>query len=258
MTAFHRSLWAFCFVTGLLLVSGCGKFKYNTTVSALVAPGGELKRSYFLFPGNAGTTADDLQFREFAAYLDRAMTLQGFKRAANAESAELLVVTTYAISDPQSRVETYSVRHWGQTGVASATTVGTASSFGTLATHGNTGTYSGTTSYSGTTTYQPTYGVTGYSTEVRQYTTYTRVLELVAFDTASIRAGASPKEMWRVSAVSTGIGSDLREFIPYMVAAARPYIGGRTDQAILISIPFGDERVAEILPPSPSIDAVAN
>lgn len=236
---------------GAILVSGCGVSpRYEVAVSALVAPGGDAIRHYVLVPGNQGVNLDDLQFKEFAEYINRAMELQGYAKAAPPESADLIVVAVYSISDPQTQTYTYAIPHWGQTGIATSTTYGTANTYGTLNTYGNYGRYSGTTSYSGTTYYQPTYGITGFSTGIGQYTTYTRMLMLVGFDAAPIRTGGDQKELWRVSATSTGASGDLRLIFPYLVAAARPYIGKPTDRAITVLFSENDTRVTEIRPVS--------
>ncbi len=238
-----------------IFVAGCETSpRLEVSVSSLVAPGGDAFRQYALVPGNEGVKADDLQFREFAEFIERAMKLQGFIKASAPESADLLVVAAYSVGDPQTRTYTYTVPHWGQTGVSSSTTHGTAITQGTLNTSGNSGTYSGTTSYSGTTYYQPTYGITGYSSGVGQYTTVTRVLALAGFDADSIRSGGDPKELWRVSAVSIGSTRDLRLVFPYLITAARPYIGKATDQAVTVSFSKNDPRVAEVrsTPPLPT------
>jgi hypothetical protein len=235
----------FLVLFGLTFLFGCAASpQFNLSVSALAAPGAEAARRYVLLPGNEGVKPGDLQFQEYAEYVHRAMALQGFEKAASEQDAQLFVVAAYSIGDPQQHTYTYSVPQWGQTGISSATTYGTANTYGTVS---NYGTYSGATSYSGTTYYQPTYGVTGFSSGVGQYITYTRTLGLIAFDAASTRAGSEPKELWRVSVVSTGSSGDLRLIFPYLVTAAQPYVGKATaGKAIDVSFGESDVRVAQI------------
>lgn len=235
----------FLVLFGFVSLFGCAApVQYVASVSALVAPGAEMARRYVLLPGNEGVKPEDLQFQEYAEYVHRAMALQGFEKAASEQDAQLFVVAAYGIGNPQQHTYTYSIPHWGQTGISSATTYGTANTYGTV---NNYGTYSGTTSYSGTTYYQPTYGVTGYSTGAGQYVTYTRMLGLVAFDAASTRAGSEPKELWRVSVVSTGRSGDLRLIFPFLVTAAQPYMGKATaGKAVDVSFGESDVRVAQI------------
>lgn len=239
---------SFLVLFGFAFLCGCvAPIRYEASVSALAAPGAEAARRYVLLPGNEGVKPEDLQFQEYAEYVHRAMSLQGFEKAASEQDAQLFVVAAYGIGDPQQHTYTYSVPHWGQTGISSATTYGTANTYGTVNNYGNYGTYSGTTSYSGTTYYQPTYGITGYSSGIGQYVTYTRTLGLVAFDAASTRAGSEPKELWRVSVVSTGSSSDLRLIFPYLVTAAQPYVGKATaGKAVDVSFGESDARVAQI------------
>lgn len=220
----------------VVLLGGCAtRPRFHVSVSALAASEADSARRYVLLPGNKDVKLQDLQFQEYATYLRRALDWQGFSEANDDQDADVVIVALYSISDPQEHTYTYAIPHWGQTGYQSATT------YGTLYKYGNYGTYSGTTYY------QPSYGITGYSAGVGTYVTYTRTLGLVGFDAQSIRAGEEPKELWRVFAVSVGSSSDLRMIFPYLVAAARPYIGKATEgRAVEFTFKEDDERVAEV------------
>lgn len=233
---------SFCLV-GLALLSGCVRpQKIHVSVSALAAPESDSARLYVLLPVAEGVKPSDLQFQEYATYLRRALQFAGFEEAGKSEDADLLIGMSYSVSEPKEHTYTYSIPHWGQTGISSSTTYGTANTLGTL----NRGRYSGTTSYQGTTYYQPRYGVTGYSTGVGTFVTYTRALALVGFDAKVAREGGEPKEYWRLTAISVGNSGDLRAIFPFLAAAARPYLGKATDAAVETQFAMDDERVAEI------------
>ena len=112
----------------------------------------------------------DLQFREFAGYVGRALDHRGFEKAASPADAEVAIFPANAIGDPQAHRYTYTMPTWGQTGISRSSTQGTLSTFG------NTGTYSATT------TYTPTYGVNGYTTHHGSYTNSTRFVMRHAYD----------------------------------------------------------------------------
>ncbi|MHC4295036.1 MAG: hypothetical protein ACYSTL_05570, partial [Planctomycetota bacterium] len=140
-----------------------------------------------------------------------------------------------AISEPKEHPYSYSVPHFGQTGISSSSTYGTLQSFGNYGT------------YSGTTTYQPTYGITGYSNHVGTYVTYTRRFNLVACDLDIYRREEKVKELWRVLAVSTGSSGDLRRVFPILVAAAQPYLGENTDRKFVkVKLKEHDDEVVQI------------
>lgn len=241
------SLWLARLGPLLFLAALTGCVQYRVAVSALAAPGADLARRYVLIPADENTSPEDLQFQEYAQYLHRAMALQGFKQAPDSRDADIFVLMAYTIGDPQEHVQAYSVPQWGQTGVASRTTYGTANTFGSANVYGNSGSYSGTTNYSITTYYQPTYGITGYSTRITKSTTYTRLLNLFAFDAAQTRSGRDPDELWRVSVVSTGRSGDLRSVFPVLVAAAHPYLGKATGgRAVTLTLSENDSRVRQI------------
>src|SRR5690606_30199649 len=122
--------------------------------------------------GNQGVEEGDLQFQEFASYVDRVMAERGFVKVGSFDSADIAVFFSYAIGDPQTHQYTYSVPVWGKTGTASSTTRGTVSTYGNSST------------YSGTTTHSPSYGVVGSATHLGTYTNHSRFLVLDAYDIA--------------------------------------------------------------------------
>jgi hypothetical protein len=226
----------------MLLLGGCAGLqsqKVKASVSALTSPGAEAFRRYVLLPGDKNVSPSDLQFGEYARCIDRAMASEGFTRVERIEDANLAVVALYSIGEPESRAYTYTVPHWGQTGISSSTT------YGTVSTYGNYGTYTGSTYY------QPSYGVTGYSTGVGTITTYARMLGLFAYDSASANASSEPKPLWSVTVASIGQSGDLRGIFPFLVAAAKPYLAKATPgQAVSVELATDDKRVADLREPA--------
>jgi len=188
-----------------------------------------------LLPSEKGVEPTDLQFLEFARYIERILGPAGMKKAASIGDADLLIFLAYGIGAPQEHTYTYSVPTWGQTGVSSSYTTGTVS------------TYGGTSSYSGTTSYTPRYGITGSRTEVGSFTSFTRYFRLEAMDGAEFRETKGLKQVWVTSVVSSGSSGDLRLVFPYMVAAAHRRVGSNTGAALEIAIPEGDPLVRWVL-----------
>ncbi len=219
------------------LVAGCSTIRepqIRVVVDSLTSPAAQDHRTYVLLPGNDGVTWDDLQFQEYAQYVKRALHAQGFQLAEKAEDADVAIVLSYGIGDPQTQQYTYSLPVWGQTGVSSAHTYGTATAYGNMAT------------YSGTTTYTPTYGITGYTTQVGSITTYFRYALMTAYDFEEFRESNKQVELWRTTITSSGTGGDLRRVFPVLVSAAAPYLATNTEKQVQVQLYESDDAVKAV------------
>ena len=221
-------------VLGVLILSGCAATATKIHVKVDSISGVESsKNKYILLPGNKDTTAEDLQFREYASYVNRALIKHGFVPAQSGQDANVAIFLVYGIGDPQEHQYTYSLPTWGQTGVSSSHTTGTLN------------TYGGYGSYSGTTTYKPKYGITS-RTYSGTYTTYFRFLVLDAVDLDEYRKSEKEVQLWKTTVTSSGRSGDLRLVFPILVAASQEYIGKNTGQKVEINLYETDERVVEI------------
>ncbi len=220
---------------GALLLSGCVTTQDGFVVDVDSISGSDLdKRSYILMPGNKDTRADDLQFKEYAAYVNRALRDQGFMPVESFEEASLAIFLIYGIGDPQEHQYSYSIPTWGQTGVSSSYTTGTVNS------------YKGYGSYSGTTTYVPAYGITGSMSQAGSYTTFFRFMVLDAADLDEYRKSKKEVQLWKTTVASSGSSDDLRRVFPVLVAASKRYIGKNTGRKVKVNIYEEDEQVIEI------------
>ncbi|WP_287372477.1 hypothetical protein [Prosthecochloris sp.] len=217
----------------LLILTSCattgGQFHVN--VSSLASSAANEKGTYFLLPGNDGVTFEDLQFQEYAAYVKRILDAEGFIYAPNVKNADVAVILSYGIGEPQTTQYTYSLPVWGQTGVSAARTSGTVSVYGNTAT------------YSGNTTYTPSYGVTGMTSHVGTETTYDRYAQIAGFDYQTFLKSQKVVELWKTTITSTGSSGDLRRVFPILIGAASPYIAKNTGKAILVKLSENDKTV---------------
>jgi hypothetical protein len=224
-------------VFAMALFSGCATMRqppFSVAVDSLASSTAKEKRTYILLPGNQGVTWDDLQFQEYALYLIRVLNTQGFVSAEKAEDADVVIVLSYGIGDPKTQQYSYALPVWGQTGVSSAYTYGTATAFGNSAT------------YSGTTTYTPTYGVTGYTTQVGSVTTYLRYALVTGYDFKAFKESNRQVQVWRTTITSTGSSGDLRRVFPILIGAAVPYLATNTGRQIPVQLYEFDEIVRAV------------
>lgn len=219
-----------------LVLAGCQATapRFEVNVDSISAPtNNELKR-YILLPNNKGITVDNLQYQEYARYVERALATHGFVKANDFNDANVAIFLGYGIGDPQTNQYTYSIPTWGKTGVSSSSTNSTVNVYGNTAT------------VNSNTTYTPTYGVTGSTTGVSSYTTFTRYLVINALDLNEYKATEKQKQLWRTSVVSTGSSGDLRQVLPVLVAASKPYLSKNTGKQVKVSIREQDQPVLEI------------
>ncbi len=212
-----------------LVLSGCAlQSEFILNVDSI----GDAKenKTYILLPGNKGTKVDDLQFKEYAIYVTRALQTKGFVQAETFQKANVSIFLGYGIGDPYEGG--FSIPTWGETGVSSSTTTGTVSSYGSSA------------SYSGTTTYTPTYGVTGSQTI--SITRYRKFMFLDAFDLDEDRRSKNRVNLWKTTVTNSGSSGDLRLVFPVLVAASIDYIGTTTRKKVRVKLLERDDQVQRI------------
>jgi len=218
-----------------LMIQGCVTGpQFLVNVDSISAPEYVSNSKYILLPGVKNVEITDLQYREYAGYVERALASLGYIKASGFTEADIAIFLGYGIGEPETHQFTYSLPTWGQTGVSSSST------YGTLNTYGNTATYSGTT------TYTPTYGVTGSTTHVDSCTSYFRYMFLDAVDLKEYRNTKKEKQVWKTTVTSSGSSGDLRQVIPVLVAASKDYIGTNTGKMIKVILSENDKRVIEI------------
>lgn len=189
---------------------------------------------YVILPGDEYVRTSDLQFKEFAHYIERAMTAKGYERVESVENAELAVLLNYGIGKPRANYYSYSLPVYGQTGGGTSTFSAT--------THG----YGGTSTTTGTVYQTPTYGVVGSRTVSGHYVTYDRFLLLEAVDLSAYRQRQKIVPLWKTTAQSTGSSGDLRYVFPYLVVAIQPHIGTNTQNQVPVTLFVHDRRVKEL------------
>jgi hypothetical protein len=214
--------------------TGCAHV-FHVGIDAINAGEEIANKTYVIVPGDSNTEAGDLQFREFAMYLARALKINGYTAAAPNQAAEIEICLSYGIGSPQARVRTYTVPVWGQTGTDTTTNVQTVGN--------RSGTISNTVA---TTSVTPEYGVTGYTTQQDNYTVYPRYIEIDAYRIKSSHPGDKMDELWKTTLHSEGKRNEIRSSFPAMMAAGAQYLGGNTGREIEVAITADQAAVKAI------------
>ncbi len=212
-----------------LLITGCattsatstpetGRARYVVEIDSIAAAGADLRsKTYVLSSAMKNVGEHDLQFREFAGYIETALSKQGYKRVDSEENADLLIRLAYGIGDPKTEI--YTQTYTTSTG------------------------YSYPVGWTWITVPPKTETVT-----VKK-TTYSRYLILEAYDSRDRRS-----QLWKTTVTSTGRVSDLRIALPHMVVASIPYFGTNTGEKIETFVYSGaPEVIAMKSPPTRSL-----
>jgi len=217
----------------ILLMTGCATItpQFHVNVDSLSTGNSNEGKNYILIPGNEGVNINDLQFKEYALYINRVLISLGYISAKSFEKADLAIFLSYGIGDPQEHQYSYSLPVFGQTGVSSANTYGTLNSFG---------------NYSSVTTFTPTYGVTGYTSHAGAYSQFFRFMLLETYDLDIYRKSKKEIQVWKTMVTSTGSSGDLRMVFPILVAASKPYIGSNTGQQVKIILDENDQSIIDV------------
>jgi hypothetical protein len=221
---------------GLLAMgmTGCAT-RYQVRVDALstgegvpVAGGGRV--SYTLASAIPEVKETDLFFKELSRHLTPVLADSNFVAAAEGAAADVQITVNAYISDPMVETQTYSDpvpvdygyrMHYYRVPVIDR--------------NGRVVRYY----YSGY--YGPRYYGTAWVERSRQVTVFDKVLKLSASRIAA--DGSAADELWTISLSLRDGGTDYRAALPFLMVAARPYIGRRTEGEILVTIPADDPRI---------------
>lgn len=215
----------------LLLLSGCVGPMYHVRVDSISGEIPSDEKSYILLSAKEGVNVNDLQFQEFASYIKKALSKQGFTEAQEPNSANIAIFINYGIGEPQASSYSFSLPVYGQTG-------GGSSSF-SASTYGSGG-YSTTYGNINTT---PTYGVVGTQSYSGTRYTYFRYLTIESIDFNEYRKTNKIQPLWKTTVTSSGSSGDLRQVFPVLVGASMPYIGTSTGKQVKIQLHENSKNV---------------
>lgn len=182
--------------------------QFNVRASSFAVPDvSPENKTYYITSALQNVNDYDLQFLEFARYVENALSQKGYTRIENKEEADLLVRLAYGIGSPKTMTNTYT------------TSSGYSYPVGWM-----------------WFTVPPT-------TETVTETTYLRTLVLEAYD---LKDPNRRSQIWKTTVQSEGSMSDLRIVLAYMIAASSEHFGTNTGKQLELTIPGDDSRVLDI------------
>jgi hypothetical protein len=190
-------------------------------------------KRYLLTSGNAEVSSADLYFQEFSRYFDYILQKKGYIKVTDFDNADMEILLSFNLSDGRTGISTYSWPNYETYG-------------GGVVTVTETRTVNGVKTTTERRVHVPSQIVrVGDSYETRSYTIYSRSAHIIAIPTAGKDKEIKP--LWDVSIRSVGESDDLRFIMPFMVAAAEPYIGINTGRQQNIELKENDPRVQELM-----------
>lgn len=211
---YKRLLFALCF----LLLQGCGP-KVFLSVNSLCAPNAATKKHYVLLSRTSNIDANNLQFQEYANYINNALALRGFTKATEDSKADIAILLQYKIKEPEEKEYTYYTPVYRTV-------------YYKLNGEGSTP--------------SPVEEVARYETHVAHYTSYTKYFVLEAVDFDKYAEDYTRKQVWKTTVWSSGPESDLRQIFPLLVAGGMKYFGEKTPHTVEVEMDESDSRIQEI------------
>lgn len=216
------------FVAGLLALClygcGLGVLSYTIEVEAVgYADSG--KTSYVLLPANQGLDLDDPGFQGLAAYVDHALSQQGFQTAGEEDVPDLAIFFGYGVGDPTKQTFTYPLPEPDQAGTRSSFTAGTTPLSASKA------------SLQSAKPYTPPYDVVGSTPQPGDDAHRFGFMFLDAIDLLRYRQTGEAFPVWRTSVACADASEVLEDVFPALVVAAKDLLGRDSGRVVTKVIP---------------------
>lgn len=220
-------------LVALLASCSLGPQPFAVQVDSLAANAQPTGQSFVLASAMKDTLPTDLQFQEFAGYLNWALQEQGFVAAQDAQDADLVISLSYGVSDPIEKAEYFRQPVWQRNDldyIYRPTYYGR---------RGDCPTEMGYFPV-------PRYTITGYTQGSRTITVYNQFLGVKAYANGASKSSAAGTELWILNCQVTDERNDLRVVFPIMLAAAKEYFGRTSGRVIPFEINPDDPAVLEL------------
>lgn len=213
-------------LAGMLIIPvvGCGP-SYRVRVSSFADPNALAKSRYFLIPGKQNVDLNDLEFKEYSKFAKNALNHIGYKEAESPADVDVMVALNWNAGSPERIPYSFSLPLMGQTGGGSSTFNSTSL--------GSNGRPSYTT---GRISQEPTFGVIG-TQNISGVSSFTPLFVwFIAYDANAYRDNKTLIKLWETWILAMDRRSDLRQAMPYLVAAGRDYFAKNTGKYINVNV----------------------
>lgn len=216
----------------LLIFYGCAS-TVTVTLNSIADPGLAGQGKYYVITSGIDETGEeDLFFREFSRYFEVALNDAGYIKIDDIDKADMQIAFKYGISDGQTGVYSFTSPLYDFVGGETITiTEKTSDPNGQKVT---------------TINIPARFQRVGTSVETRGYTLYNRTASLEARTINKQSKDEKGAVIWSMYIYSVGESNDLRLIMPFMAAAAAPYLGKNSGQQLSRDLKHDDPAVARI------------
>jgi len=176
-------------------------------VDSISARNASTGKTYIITSAMPSIRDNDLAFQEVARYVENALSLKGYLRTKNMDTADLLIYLSYKIGEPVKSYHTHT-----QPGMA-----------------------------------MPVYGIwmaTPSRSQTIEITTYLVTMILEAYN---LKDQNNKSQLWMTTTTLGVFNPDLRDILPFMVAASSDYLGENTSKKISVTIQEDDPKYLKIM-----------
>ncbi|NDV62093.1 hypothetical protein G0Q06_06510 [Puniceicoccales bacterium CK1056] len=223
-------------VLGIVLLNGCAS-RYTVRVDALSAPntGSSTPQTYVLASDHPEVETADLFFKEVSTHINTLLRKNNLREAQAGEGPDLRVGVKAFLSEPMVETRSYSEPIYVESrGHFRTVRIPVVNSDGKFIRYAYREYWT-----------PPRTHFAGYVDRDQQVTVYEKILVLSA---KRLGANGQPgEEMWNVKVSLRSQSTDYRQALPYMLLAAKPYIGKRTKGEEEIVIKDDDPGLLQFL-----------
>ena len=202
-----------------ILLFGCmtAPSRYDIEMNGFArSDSGAADHRYLLLPSDSGVSLNDLEFTEYAGYVDHALGKAGYQKASEADDATEAIFLYCGIGNPQEHKYTFWLPDSDQTQSSSLTLPDNIPAYGT------------------------------WGTRTSQDQGSCRYISLSAVDLVKYKENQQVVELWRMEMISFGSSHDLRRVFPLMIAASERHLGQNTGRILDETVTDQDRDVVEI------------
>lgn len=223
-------------LVSVVFLAGCAQ-NYRLHVDALRDADASFEigagQTYVIDRASPGRGAQDLRFQEAARMVAATLDSKGFRRVEDRNEADLIVRVEARMSNPLTSTETRAEPvFFRTTGHSRMIRVPVFDSEGNIVRYRTSRVY-----------YPPHSEFVGFSETARHVTLYDKSLYMSGWTN---EGGEPGEELWTLTVIARDQSSDLRSYLPILLAAAYPHIGESTDGQVVVSIRKDSERIQSI------------
>jgi len=221
------------FLSIVVLLTAACQPRYAFEVDSIASGEMNTGESFVIISANPEIRESDLRFREAANYIQLALEGLGLFQAPSSATADMIIELDFFLGEPRDSltVRPHPETYWVP-GRRYSVEVPVRNKEGQII------------GYSRKVYHEPSQQYTQWEDRIESTTLFEKSLTLTAYDNRLGSSVKDPVQLWSVTVVNTDGSNDLRHYLPFMAAAALPYIGFDTGRKTVVVVSEEDLQAA--------------